>query len=520
MGSLLLNPPEMSKVSIITINRNNSSGLVKTIESVVNQTFTGFEYLIIDGGSTDDSVEVIKKYGSRISYWISEPDNGIYNAMNKGILKAQGEYLLFLNSGDTLAATDVLRNIVDLHLTEDLIYGNLIISDNGKKAVHKFPDKVDYSYLFSETIGHPNSFIKRDLFQRIGLYNENLKIVSDWEFFLKAIVIYKTTYRHVDVPVSVFSLDGASSLSTNSEKIRIERNLVLHTLFSRFNTDFHNYPSLFESKVADIYNFLSKNKVLYSMMKRVIKLYLTGKGTFKNVLAPVLYSYRRFLELLIPSKYKDLHSIPVIINNYNRVKHLKSLINWLENNGFTNIYVIDNSSTYPPLIKYYNDEFRYKIFRLDQNMGHLAIWQTDIYKEFINDFYIYTDPDVIPVEECPGDFINYFMKLLRKYPKVCKVGFSLKIDDLPECYSKREEVINWELQNYQNEIEPEIFLSSIDTTFALYRPREKGDWRIKALRTGFPYQARHLPWYEDDSRLSEEDLYYINSKLPDVGHWS
>ena len=111
------------KLSIITINLNNAAGLRKTIESVVNQTFTDYEYLIIDGGSTDGSVEVIKEFADKITYWVSEPDKGIYNAMNKGILKARGEYLQFLNSGDWLVDNEVLFRVFSLNHFEDILYG-------------------------------------------------------------------------------------------------------------------------------------------------------------------------------------------------------------------------------------------------------------------------------------------------------------------------------------------------------------------------------------------------------------
>ena len=127
----------MTKLSIITINRNNAAGLRKTIESVVSQTYTDFEYIIIDGASTDGSVEVIKEYaeatlpcgeglGERL-YWVSEPDKGIYNAMNKGILKAQGEYLLFLNSGDWLVDKDVIKSFIDLNIINDIVNNFYIV---------------------------------------------------------------------------------------------------------------------------------------------------------------------------------------------------------------------------------------------------------------------------------------------------------------------------------------------------------------------------------------------------------
>ena len=112
------------KFSIITINYNNVEGLRNTIKSVVNQTYTDYEFIIIDGGSTDGSVEVIKEYANIITYWVSEPDKGIYNAMNKGIEVANGEYLNFMNSGDCFYNNDVLQKVADYHLEKDMIVGH------------------------------------------------------------------------------------------------------------------------------------------------------------------------------------------------------------------------------------------------------------------------------------------------------------------------------------------------------------------------------------------------------------
>jgi glycosyltransferase involved in cell wall biosynthesis len=508
------------RLSIISINLNNACGLLKTIKSVINQTFDDFEYILLDGGSVDKSIQIIQEYADRISFWISEQDKGIYNAMNKGILKATGDYLLFLNSGDVLIDDNVLKSVFDLRLNEDILYGDLVISDGVKSNVHTFPDELSYQYFISNTIGHPSSFIKRDLFRKIGFYNEDLKFVSDWDFFLKSIIIYKVSYKHIRIPISIFLLDGCSSLNSNSEKIRNEREYVLVNLFPRFNVDYHHHPHLYSSKAASLYNLLSNNQSIYFLMKVFIKILVYCRKVIKGIIYSIVFYYRRTLELMIPSKFRSMNSIPVIINSYNRLEYLRKLVSWLEENNFTNIYIIDNNSTYPPLIDYYNNEYKHNIFKLKENKGHLALWNTKIYKRFINDYYIYTDSDILPIDECPENFLIYFKKQLKKYPRISKIGFSLKIDDLPDHYSKKKEVIEWEQVNYKNEIEVGLFFASIDTTFALYRPREKGDWRINALRTGYPYQARHLPWYVDDSFLSKEDVFYRDSKLKDVGHWS
>ena len=136
----------MPKLSIITINLNNAEGLRKTIPSVISQTYCDFEYIVIDGGSTDGSVDVIKKYADKLSYWVSEPDAGIYNAMNKGIRKAGGEYCQFLNSGDWLVAPDVTERMAKDMPDCAICYGNMITIQNGEKMVQKgFEGKDSYT---------------------------------------------------------------------------------------------------------------------------------------------------------------------------------------------------------------------------------------------------------------------------------------------------------------------------------------------------------------------------------------
>ena len=183
----------------------------------------------------------------------------------------------------------------------------------------------------------------------------------------------------------------------------------------------------------------------------------------------------------------------------------------MEKRGYFNIFIIDNSSSYPPLLEYY-EQCRYQVFRLTQNIGYLALWETDIYKKFINDYYVYTDSDVVPIEECPDDFMGLFLRTLRKYKFARKVGFSIKIDNLPECFSRKNEVIKWESKYFENKVDEFLYRAPIDTTFALYRPRSKGKSNsyVQVFRTAFPYEASHLPWYVDSKNLSEEENYYIS----------
>ncbi len=211
--------------------------------------------------------------------------------------------------------------------------------------------------------------------------------------------------------------------------------------------------------------------------------------------------------------------IPVIINNRNRLTTLTQLISWLEKIGMKNIYILDNDSSYPPLLSFYKT-CSYKIFFLGKNVGHQALWKTAVFNQFKSNYYIYTDSDVLPISECPDDVIAFFLQTLRKYSSIEKIGFGLKIDDLPDHYSAKARVIEWEKKFWTKEVAPGIFDAAIDTTFALYCPYTNGaSWVSNAYRTGGNYVARHLPWYENTALPSEEDLYYQEHVKQGVSHW-
>lgn len=218
------------KLSVITINYNNSEGLKKTIDSVINQTFRDFEYILIDGGSEDGSKEIILQHEAQFSYWRSEKDHGIYNAMNKGILAAKGDYLLFLNSGDCLTSNDILEQVFATPLKEDIVYGNLLFeSQDGNHTLGIYPDELNVYNVLEGSLPHPASFIKRQLFDN-SLYTESYRIVSDWEFWIKKIIMEGVSYKHISLTISRFDTTGISS---NSQRCNEERELVLQRLFPR-----------------------------------------------------------------------------------------------------------------------------------------------------------------------------------------------------------------------------------------------------------------------------------------------
>lgn len=202
----------MPKLSIITVNLNNKDGLIKTIGSVINQSYKDYEFIIIDGGSTDGSVEILEEYSDRISFWLSEKDSGIYNGMNKGIQNASGEYLQFLNSGDWLVDKDTLVNVFNNNFTEDIIYGNRFEVFNDRTILNKGHRSsiVTFKDVYQGCIFHSTAFIKKRLFDDYGYYDEDFKIISDYIFFLKTIGLGTASTKYVDENISYFDMNGIS----------------------------------------------------------------------------------------------------------------------------------------------------------------------------------------------------------------------------------------------------------------------------------------------------------------------
>lgn len=227
------------KLSIITINRNNAAGLEKTMQSVAAQTFKEFEYVVVDGASTDDSVETVKKLEPQFAHlkWVSEPDTGIYNAMNKGIRMASGDYIQILNSGDCLAAADVTERMLTA-LEEkgnpSILYGNMVkcFPDGRKMRDRSFAgQEITMLGMFTGTLNHDPAYIRRSLFEKYGYYDETLKIVSDWKWYLQVIILGGEKPQYVDMDVTLFDMTGISEV--NRELDKTERNQVLGQLFPK-----------------------------------------------------------------------------------------------------------------------------------------------------------------------------------------------------------------------------------------------------------------------------------------------
>lgn len=261
-------------LTIITINYNNKAGLIKTFDSINNQTLKNFEYIVIDGGSSDGSKELIQQ-NSSIDYWISEKDSGVYNAMNKGIRKASGKYIIFMNSGDFFYEDNVLESVSqEFDSDTDILYGDSIyFNDEGYRRVEEPPKKLTFSFFYSGGINHQAAFIKRQLFSDYFFYNEEYKICADWEFFIVAICLYNTSYKHIEKTICYYDFSGISAKPENLSVYLKEREITLHKYFSAFLDDLKFSQEAKAKRIQQVFH-IKNYPVTWRFFKWIISLFL------------------------------------------------------------------------------------------------------------------------------------------------------------------------------------------------------------------------------------------------------
>ena len=248
---------------------------------------------------------------------------------------------------------------------------------------------------------------------------------------------------------------------------------------------------------------------LYKKKRKVI-------NKIKYVLFWIKTYYNNYFNTFIREQNKDPKKIPIIIISFNQLFYLKQLISFLKKNNYSNIVIIDNNSTYPPLLSYFNTiESSVTLHRLNENYGHLVLWKNrELFDTYSKGYYVVTDADIVPAENCPDDFLIHFKRLLDRNNTITKVGFSLKIDDLPDTNPNKQKVIKWESKFWKNIDIDGNYQAPIDTSFALYRPGII-DYNSKvfynAIRVNAPYIAKHGGWYISTNNLTEEQKYYLKT---------
>ncbi|GAB2771942.1 glycosyltransferase family 2 protein [Rhabdobacter roseus] len=259
----------MKKISIITINWNNAEGLRQTIGSVIPQLTDECEYLVVDGQSLDGSLDIIKEYQTGLSNWISEPKTGIYADMNKGIRMAEGEYFLFLNSGDRLTENSLCKALTEC-TGEDIIYFNTCLSYlNTRFEEVKYSPELSMKSFYKRTIGHQSTLIRQSLFEKYGLYNEENRIHSDYEFWIKAIIVGNCTTRYVNWPLCYYDMSGRSSKPTESSQREID-SILSRYLPDRVIVDYEYWKQRERDMV--IMEWYRSRKTMYGILVLVYKL--------------------------------------------------------------------------------------------------------------------------------------------------------------------------------------------------------------------------------------------------------
>jgi glycosyltransferase involved in cell wall biosynthesis len=258
------------KFSIITINYNNKKGLEKTIQSVVSQTQKDYEFIIIDGGSTDGSKELIDSYSEKLDYWVSESDTGVYNAMNKGIKVANGDFVIFMNSGDCFYETTILEKVNPLLVDGyDIYYGDNYKIKPHSKRKKTYPEQLSFSFFYSSCINHQSTFIRRQLFFDYFLYNETFKIVSDWEFFIYIICVENRLCKYLKMTICNYDFTGISSTKEHRFIADLEKEAVFNKYFPHFIEEY-KLVSMIKSKRIQQILYIKKFKTPWKLFKGII----------------------------------------------------------------------------------------------------------------------------------------------------------------------------------------------------------------------------------------------------------
>lgn len=230
------------------------------------------------------------------------------------------------------------------------------------------------------------------------------------------------------------------------------------------------------------------------------------------------FFYKTFLYFDNNFAYKqliDYKSIPIVIISFNQLYYLEKLVSFLIKHNYKNIVIIDNNSTYPPLLQYFGSiKTHVNLHQLTDNVGHMVFWEKqDLFQKYSKGYYVVTDADILPIEICPENFMKKLVTVLNQNNRITKVGFSLKIDDIPNSNPNKNAIIKWETQFWRKIVGNGQYKSAIDTTFALYKPnyQYKKKRFYKAIRLNKPYQAVHGGWYIDFNNLSDEQKYYIKT---------
>jgi glycosyltransferase involved in cell wall biosynthesis len=503
------------KVSVVLPVYNGEKYLRESIDSVLAQTFTDFELLVIDDGSTDGTRKLVESITDpRVKLISYGANRGLVGALNAGLGAARGQYVLRMDHDDLCEPTRFQKQVdfMEAHPEVGVCGTNFwLLQEDGSRKLHVHPERhTDILWAFYTlgcVVGHPTVIVRKSVLDSTGIkYDPEYNGIEDYHFWSR--LAPHTRFANLQEPLLQYRIHS-TQITRNAPPGTQER-------FERIQRAFYK-PALRARPLA-----MLRLRAPYWISKVRVPLG-KARNAARSALGPRLRTARIFAAKLRRLVESYLHGwapqrIPIVINSYNRLSCLEALVGRLESLGMKSIVILDNNSTYPPLLDYYA-RCPHRVIRLGKNLGYLALWESGVFEEFRNGFYVYTDCDVVPEDSCPRDFMVKFRDLLRKHPSVDKVGFGLRIDDLPNHFALKDKVVAHESDFWKKEVAAGVYEAAIDTTFALYRPRAFGGYWLNSLRTGAPYVARHLPWYEDSSNLSAETQYYVKSASKST-HWT
>ena len=559
-------------VSVLMPVLNGISFVESSVNSILDQTFEDLEFVIVDDGSTDGTIEVLEafaKHDFRVKVFHNPGPHGVANALNFGLQQCRARFVARQDADDLSFPQRLKHQTEFLEENPDIsIVGSWIemMDINGDPLrVHREPvsvAEVHFQSLFGTPFAHPAVLIRRQAFDhlaeeyrempaqdydlwsrmlRAGLRGANLpevlvryRVFPDSDSHVRAVehsrMADEIAREHLE------SVLGSAPICGDFESPRCKQiayALICGTQFDFVYSDYRLGDSVIEL-LNEITALPSVTQTELDLFRRHLAscwypvratlisnaLLARGQNRIWRACKRVI-RYAGFASYLFNAfdRKNFIENVPVIINTRDRVSDLRLLIDWLQLAGHRRIILLDNGSTFPPLCKFL-DRFDGQVIKLGRNLGHTALWEVSDLAELIRqEWFVYTDPDVVPVSGTPFDAVAYFFFLLQKYPRYEKAGFGLKIDDLPDHFKLKEEVISWETQQYRKEIAPNVFEADIDTTFALYRPRTNYCYG-PALRTRGLYEARHMPWYSDSERPTAEERFYREHALNTVTTWS
>lgn len=509
-NDLLLSTPGLP-VSVVIDCRTGVGGVDETLTSLQAQTAKARETVIIASAAT---YERAKEYAAvaRIGVHKQVLQKRVEN---HAAVMARGDYLVFLLPGDTLAA-DTLRD--------------LYVACAGGRAQLSYPSNSQPRQSLRRALRvNPVGrlyMLERAALMRIGGFPDAEDSALAVHLLYARMTAERMTVRAVPGTMLVPGSSALAASEIRGLRLRYRRGRLGVRAMRGLKDDIFSWMNRRPRTgiIPLVISYFHNPRV-----RRSTSASRLGRGLLaldREAVSKQLHGMRKELTsdqtaVLSVTRYLETHRAedsPVFIIARDRVFALRQLIAWLEGAGMARIVILDNDSSYPELLEYLENS-PHEVVKLGRNMGHTCPWDSGAVQLLApGQFFVVTDPDVVPSEDCPTHAVLRFYELLARHTPTVKAGFGLRIDDLPDHYRLKDSVVTWEGRYWESPVEPGVYAAPIDTTFALYRPGAEYSLG-PGLRTGEPYLARHLPWYADSDELSEEDAYYRQRASASINSW-